>query len=197
MELKKISSTLFISIFLILLSVFVFIGCLILYFHENSTSSKNATVVVSYSDDSSILMMDSSMPITDAVGKTLSFTPNQTKHGYSEFSISANMAGIDEIRYEIYAKNIGVSTELPTDYVKLYLTDADNDQPLEGFEQSVPTYHDLKVAVSDPAGKKIYSGILEKGEVQNFKLRMWLADTYPITTEVRSFGILLYVKVVN
>lgn len=160
-------------------------------------SSRNATVVFSYSDDSSMLLMDSSMPITDTVGKKLSFTPNQVKHGYSEFSISANMEGIDKIHYEIYAKNIGVSTELPTDYVKLYLTNADNDQPLEGFDNFVPTYRDLKVAVSDPAGKKIYSGILEKGEIKNFRLRMWLADTYPITAEVRNFGILLYVKVIN
>ena len=194
---KHGSSTLFISISLILLSICVFIGCLFLYFHSNDAASKNATIIFSSSDDSSLLTMDSSMPVTDAIGKQLSFTPNQTKHGYSEFSISSNMEGMDEIKYEIYAKNIGVSTEIATNYVKLYLTDADTDQPVEGFNQKVPTYRDLKVAVSNPAGKKIYTGVLKKGETKNFRLRMWLADTYPITEEVRSFGILLYVKVIN
>lgn len=160
-------------------------------------SSRSATVVVSYSDDSSMLMMDSSMPVTDAIGKNLSFTENQTKYGYSDFSISANMEEIDKIHYEIYAKSVGVSTEIPIEYIKLYLTNADNDLPLKGFDNVIPTYRDLKVAVSNPAGKKIYSGILEKGETQNFRLRMWLADTYPITAEVRNFGILLYVKVID
>ena len=136
---KHISPTLFISISLILLSICVFIGCLFLYFHSNDSLFKNATIIFSSSDDSSLLMMDSSMPVTDAIGKQLSFTPNQTKHGYSEFSISSNMEGMDEVRYEIYGKSVGVSTEIATNYVKLYLTDADTDQPVEGFDQVVPT----------------------------------------------------------
>lgn len=194
----RINSTLFIVISLILLSICVFTGCLLLYFHGDNNVFKNATIVFSYSDDSSKLLMDSSMPVTDAIGKQLSFTPNQNKHGYSEFSISSNMEGMNSIHYEIYAKNIGVSTELATNYVKLYLTDADTDLPLDGYDSDVvPTYRDLKVAASDPAGKKIYSGILNKDEIQSFRLRMWLADTYPITTETRSFGILLYVKVMD
>lgn len=198
MKHQHINSTLFIVISLILLSICVFTGCLLLYFHGDNNDFKNATIVFSYSDDSSELLMDSSMPVTDAIGKQLSFTPNQTKHGYSEFSISSNMEGMDYVRYEIYAKNIGVATELATNYVKLYLTDADTDLPLDGYDVNVvPTYRDLKVAASDPAGKKIYSSVLNKDETQSFRLRMWLADTYPITTEVRTFGILLYVKVID
>ena len=123
---KHISPTLFISISLILLSICVFIGCLFLYFHSNDSSSKNATIIFSSSDDSSLLMMDSSMPVTDAIGKNLSFTENQTKYGYSDFSISANMEEIDKIHYEIYAKVKEGENTIPSDYVKVYLTDVFN-----------------------------------------------------------------------
>lgn len=191
-------STLYIFIFLVLFAICTFISCLFLYFHERDLMNRNATIVFAFSDNSSKLLLDSSMPITDVVGRQLNFTPNQIKHGYSEFSISSSMEQMDSINYEIYAKSIGVAAELPTDYVKIYLTDADTDQPLSGYEGDVvPTYHDLKVSSFDPAGKKIYGGILKNGESENFRLRLWLADTYPITSEIRSFGILLYVKVVK
>lgn len=197
MKKQRINSTVFIFVALILLAICVFTGCLLLYFHGNYDSSKNATVVFSYSPNSSKLLIDSSMPITDKLGKQLTFNPNQSKYGYSEFSISSNIEGMESINYEIYAKSVGVAAELPTDYVKIYLTDGNTDAAAFGYEEKVPTYRDLKVATSDPAGKKIYAGSLKKGETANFKLRMWLADAYPITTEVRSFGILLYVKVVD
>ena len=190
-------ATILIFITLILFALCTFIGCLFLYFHGDDSSFKKATLLFS-SSTSSEITVDSSMPITDTLGKQLTFEENQTKYGYSEFSISSNMEGMDSVRYEIYAKNIGVATELATNYVKLYLTDADTDLPLDGYDGDVvPTYRDLKVAASDPAGKKIYSGVLNKDETQNFRLRMWLADNYPITTEVRTFGILLYVKVID
>lgn len=197
MKRQHINSTVFMFIALILLAICVFTGCLLLYFHGNNDLSKKATVLFSYSPNSSKLVIDSSMPITDQLGKELTFNPNQSKYGYSEFSISSNMEGMESINYEIYAKNIGVAVELPTDYVKIYLTDGNTDVAAFGYEQRVPTYRDLKIATSDPAGKKIYAGSLKKGETANFKLRMWLSDAYPITTEVRSFGILLYVKVVD
>lgn len=193
---KGANSTLFIGIGLILLALCSFTGCLFLYFHGQDSATKNAAIIFSYSNQSSSLMVDSSMPITDAVGKKLDFNSNQTKYGYSEFSLSANMEGTNSVKYEIYAIPVGVAAELPSNYIKVYLTDLEDDKPLDGYDgNNVPTYHDLRVATSDPAGKKIYSGILNKDEVEDFRLRMWLMDTYPITTEIRSFGISLYVKV--
>lgn len=197
-EKKGINTTLFIAIGLVLFAFGSFTGCLFLYFHGEGTTEKNAAIILSYSNQSSSLMVDSSMPITDAVGKKLDFNSNQTKYGYSEFSLSANMEGMDSVKYEIYAIPVGVAAELPSNYVKVYLTNLDNDKPLEGYDgKSVPTYQDLRIAASDPAGKKIYSGVLKKDEVKFFRLRMWLMDTYPITTEIRSFGISLYVKVID
>lgn len=190
-------NTLFVSIILGLIAIFSFIFCLFLYFYSNKPSTKNATLIFSYSDNSSDLIVDNSMPITDAVGKQLTFIPNQSKYGYSEFNISANIDGLKSIDYEIYAVQSGVALELPSDYVKIYLTDGQNDLPLDEYRNKIPTYHDLKVARTNPAGKKIYSGKLKENEVKKFRLRMWLTDTYPITTEMRSFKIDLYVRIVD
>lgn len=188
--------TLFILLILVLVTIFLLFGCLFLYFYDNNRNVKNATLVFSYSKNSS-LMVDNSMPITDSVGKNLTFSANQKKYGYSEFSVSANMNGLESVEYEIYAVPAGVALELPRNYVKLYLTQGENDLPLEGYRGDVPTYSDLKVAKMDPAGKKIYSGTLKQGEVANFRLRMWLADTYPITMEQRNFKIFLYARVMD
>lgn len=189
--------TLFISFILILVAIVMFVLCLFLYFFSNVSVTKNATLVFSYSENSGELVVDNSMPITDSVGKQLDFSIDQTKYGYSEFSIFANMEGLKSIDYEIYAIPVGVALELPTSYVKVYLTDGENDLPVDGYRKLVPTYSELKVARSDPAGKKIYSGTLKKDEIKKFRLRTWLADTYPITTDMRSFKMLLYIKVID
>lgn len=181
----------------VIIVICILVACFCLYFYENKEVGKSATIVFSYSDDSSKLFMDNSTPITDEVGRNITFA-NTKQYGYTEFSISSNMMGLESVRYEIYAKNIGVSTEIPANYVKLYLTDGDNDLAFRGFDETrIPTFKDLKVSASDPSAKQIYSGELKQGEVKNFRLRMWLTDTYPITLENRSFGILLYVKVIH
>ena len=196
---KKLThnNTLFISVVLVLIAIFSLIFCLFLYFYNNKQDIKNATLILSYSDNSSDLVVDNSMPITDVVGKQLTFTPNQTKYGYSEFTVSANFDGMKSIDYEIYAIQTGVSLELPSDYVKVYLTDGHNDLPFDDYRDKIPTYHDLKVARTNPAGKKIYSGTLKENEVKTFRLCMWLADTYPITTEIRNFKVNLYVRIMD
>ncbi len=192
---KKYSYTRFMIIAFFLLTVFLFVFCYFLYRSDDTVS--NATILVSYSPNSS-LTVDSSMPVTDAVGKQLSFTADQKKYGYMEFSISSNMERVDSVTYEIYLKEVEENSNLPSDYVKVYLTDGKTDLALDGYQgNSVPTYQSLKVANSDPGSKRIYSGILKKDEVKNFKLRVWLKDTYPITTKTRNFEGILYVKVID
>ena len=80
MKKQHVNSTLIIFISLVLLTICISVGCLFLYFSGNESSLKNATIVFSYSDDSSKLLMDNSMPVTDAIGKQLSFTPNFSYH---------------------------------------------------------------------------------------------------------------------
>lgn len=188
---------LFILLILCFIAIFLLSICLVIYVYDNDRNIRQVTLVYSYSKNSSTLTVDNSMPITDSIGKQLTFSANQEKYGYSEFSVFANMDGMEAIDYEIYVVPVGVALELPKDYVKFYLTREENDLPLDGYQKNVPTYSALKVAKANPAGKRIYFGTLKKGEVANFKLRMWLADTYPITMEKRNFKVSIYVKVID
>lgn len=198
MKKTKYRPTFVILIGLLVVAVLISIICLYLYSHNNDGNSRSATILFSYSEQSSELMVDNSMPITDALGKQLIFSADQTKYAYSEFSISSNMIGLDSVNYEIYAKVKEGKDLLPSDYIKIYLTDGEKDLPFEGYNgKSVPTFQDLKVASSDAGGRRLYSGTLKKDEVKKFRLRMWLKDTYPITTDVRDFGISLYVKTID
>lgn len=189
--------TLFLLVLLVFFVLLSFLGCLFLYFYSNSRTISNATLIFSYSEDSSDLVVDSSMPVTDTIGKQLTYVPNQTKYAYSEFSLSSTLEGITSIDYEIYAVPVGVAMELPKDYIKVYLTDGRTDLPVDGYRDSIPTFRELKVAKTNPAGRKIYSGTLKKDEEKKFKLRLWLADTYPISAEMKDFKILLYVRTVD
>lgn len=188
---RKLHSTFIIALILCLVCFIVFIGCLLLY-KNNDTSLKNATIVLTM-DASSPIAIDNSMPITDALGKELTYAADQTKYGYREFSLSSNLEGLDEVDYEIYVRKIGVPLELSDRYVKVYLTDEDN----QAVSEEVSTFDQLKVSESDPSGRQLYTGTLKKDEEQNFKLRVWLKDTYPIMVEVRSFAMKIYVKVID
>ena len=59
---------------LLFIVVFISVICLYLYFHNNDGNSRSATILFSYSEQSSELKVDNSMPITDAIGKQLTFS---------------------------------------------------------------------------------------------------------------------------
>ena len=101
----------------------------------------------------------------------------------------------NKVKYEIYLTKNDLENEVPVKFVKVYLTD-ENDVPIGNFKDSrLLTYYELKVAESDPSGKLLYSGTLKGQESKKYKLRMWVADTYELTTDARVFSVELNVKV--
>ena len=147
---------------------------------------------VSYSSDNKFIISNT-LPMTDAVGKLISSDSNKVgTTGYLEFEVKSNIN--DKFKYEVYLTKDDVNNEVPTKYVKVYLTDED-DKVIFGFDKSnVLTYYDLKDA-KNVNGKLLYSGTLDGKECKKFKLRMWVADTYALTTDVNMFSVKLNVKI--
>ncbi len=160
----------------------------------NSKSYDDTALSVNCLTEDCDLVASNILPMTDAVGKTISID-NYRKDvtGYVEFEVKSNID--DKVKYEIYLIKGKKDIEVPEKFVKVYLTDSE-DNPLKYFEDvKVPTYYDLKLASNDASGKLIYSGSLKERASQKFKFRMWVADTYELTADELRFSAKLKVSV--
>ena len=173
---------------------FVFLLIVLIIFVYTEFSSKyvkkgTGKVFLYGNTDNFVLTIKNSLPITDQVGKT--FPWDSTKKdvlGYMEFYVQADTLPYQH-EYELYLTDVSSTFSIDPDYIKIYLTD-DNDVPINLINSNLVTsYSQLKVAKSDLAGKRLYAGFLGKGEIQKFKLRIWLADTYALIKDDREFSI--------
>lgn len=146
-----------------------------------------------YCTDHGRVSITNKLPLTDNVGRRIELNDEHRDiQGYVECTLQSNSS--KKLDYELYLLK-GLEEEvIDTNYIKIYLSD-DFDIAMDGYDKNaVPTYASLKVADSDPAGARLYIGSLSGREKVSFKLRMWVADSYVITDEVKKFEILLKAK---
>lgn len=172
----------YLGILVALLIILILLGVIF-----GKRSHEQSAISIDYLTNDQKISISNALPMTDVVGKNISvdnYKENVT--GYTEFKVEPKVK--DKVRYEIYLTKEDRELEVPIKFVKVFLTDS-QDQPLEYFDESrVPTYYDLRLASSTANGKLIYSGLLKAGESKTFKLRMWVADTYELTAEEVSFS---------
>lgn len=147
---------------------------------ENSINT--GYVSFSYTEsDTNVIKISNAVPISDANGKILS-----GEEEMFDFSVSANFAGVTSIDYEIYATPI-IQT-IDSDYIKVYLTDQ-NDNPVGFYDDAdVPTYSSLEDS-SVEGSKTIYtSSLTSSGEVNDYRLRIWVASNFNVPNESQQFA---------
>lgn len=198
---KKKSSNnkkMILSIVLILLLMISVIGVTYAIFNysqegEVRNTVKTGDLTFSYVETSSGISIENAMPISDDVGKKI----DSFENGYFDFNVSCKIAGTSTVHYEIYAKKQEVKKEIEEKYVKIYLTDGINDQPISGYDVEVPTYNSLKNSLSDQEGKQLYYGSFTSSGVQRFRLRMWLKEEYNVPSNSEQFKIKVNVDAVS
>lgn len=134
------------------------------------------------------------LAISDEVGKII--TSDGEMEGVQnvfDFEITSNYD--EEVYYEIYVTKEDFSSEIEPEYVKLYLVDLESGEFLNSINDSIPTYYDLRVATSDPMGRRLYYGTIGAKTTKKFRLRMWLADDYPVTSDISQFSVKVHTKV--
>ena len=147
---------------------------------ENSINT--GYVSFSYTEsDTNVIEIHNAVPIADDNGKILSGNEEMF-----DFSVSANFAGVTSIDYEIYATPI-IQT-IDSEYIKVYLTDQ-NDNPVGIYaDEPVPTYNLLEDSNVEDS-KTIYKSSLTKsGEVANYRLRIWVASNFNVPDESQKFA---------
>lgn len=139
----------------------------------------------------------SKLPITDASAKDLDISNIQSDIiGYAEFSLELEAGASEETQYEIYLTDITDSDVFKYDYVKVYLTD-ENDNPYKQFEvNKVPSYTDMRISLSAPEKRILLAGTIKPSEVKKFKLRIWVADTYVLDNNEKEFKGRISVKTI-
>ena len=146
-------------------------------------------------ETSDIIEVTNRLPITDTLGKDIkNSVSNENIHGYVDFFITNKTN--KNVSYEIFLTKQSVDgKEISGNYVKFYLTNGDN-QPFSEFAKNIiPTYSDLENLKDRPSSKLLYTGIINGHDTQNLKLRIWVSDSYAISTILESFRIDVDVRI--
>lgn len=196
---KSMKKNIFKALGVIVLLFIIFILGILIFKH--STSSNNTNNVVN-SEDLSVNFKDNSkieikniLPVSDTLGITFDGSGTADGiQGYSEFTVE-NL-GSNKNSYEIYIKKIDNDNEINGNYVKFYLTD-DEDVAFDNFNSNIlPTYNTLSTLSDKPDSKLLYSGTIDSNDKINFKLRVWLSDSYAVSDDLEVFDFEIFVRFV-
>lgn len=165
--------------------------CCVLFLLDNLPYD-NSALDVDISREKVVINND--LLMSDTLGKTIS--DDNYKNGtigYVDIEIKSKADG--KVKFELVLNKEEAVSEVDSRFVKIYVTNY-NDEPLKGYNGAqVPTYFDLKVAETDPSAKVLYSGSLkDKGEAK-IRVRMWVADTLEITPDTKIFSSIFSVNV--
>ena len=131
--------------------------------------------------------IDNKFPISDALGKTLVYSKNNKDiQGYTNIIVHNPNDRKVSFSIILLKNNLEIS-EIKENYVKLYLTDK-NDNPINGFEKNmVPCFSDLK-RYNNSYDRILYKGVIDKNNKFEFILRSWISDSYVISNNLEKFS---------
>lgn len=188
MEKKRV----IVSSVLIILLVVLVLGFTYAVFSYKGFGTKKNTIrtgelTFSYTEVSDGISLTDAVPMSDEVGKKMQ--GNDKENRYFDFSVSCKMSSRQNVQYEIYSTEVDVDQKLDSQYVKMYLTDSTTELPLDGYDKKVPVYSELKDSNISNNAKRLYVGKFSSSGVQSFRLRMWLSDSYQISSSSKKFKI--------
>ena len=138
---------------------------------------------------SDVLTISNVLPLSDVLGKEM--TEKEVKNGVQQildFEIENTLN--KDVSFEILLNpQTTMNESIKENYIKFYLTDFD-DVPFKKFAGSeIPTFHDLKTLVKRPKSRILYSGNIYAKSKNNYRLRMWLSDSYTISNQLEDFSV--------
>ena len=177
---------------LIVLGTIILVAANVCFYFAGKKTDTTESISTSFKDSSSITIKNT-LPISDALGKKIDGKGTKEGiQGYSELTIHNNMD--TKVAYDICVKKVETANEIRGNYIKFYLADT-ADNPMSGFESNtIPTFNDLPVLVSDPGLYLLTSDSLQAQEIKTIVLRSWLSDSYAISDESRDFTFTIVVK---
>ncbi len=180
---------------IVIVFLFVFFMLLGYFYTSNRNNLKRAYVLEENYVETNNVYLNSSFPVSDALGKVYRGDADDAKQVLKEFTYKNEYS--TDINYQIYLKKnskCSGKNEIGNEFVNLYLTDS-NDNALNGFTNNkLPTYSSLAVIDDLPDSKLLYSGIIKSNSSMKFKLRAWVSDLYSLGNDNKCISFDIYVR---
>lgn len=172
--------------------VFFFLVIIVIGLTKDKFNSNSNSVSLTGTNS---IHISNKLPLTDESGRTLDAS-NVDDDILNEISFSVESTGDTKIasNYEVYLESDENDDTIDPNYVKVYLTDGDGKAFKDYSGNEVMTYRNLRVSKSSVSGKLLYSGTIFGNQKQEFKLRLWLDETYFLSDTKKEFNGIIKVK---
>jgi hypothetical protein len=172
--------------------VFFFLVIIVIALTKDKFNSNSNSVSLTGTDS---IHISNKLPLTDESGRTLDAS-NVDDDILNEISFSVESTGDKKIasNYEVYLESEENDNTIDPNYVKVYLTDGNRKAFKDYSGNEVMTYRNLRVSKSSASGKLLYSGTIFGNQKQEFKLRLWLDETYFLSDTKKEFNGIIKVK---
>ena len=172
--------------------VFFFLVIIVIGLTKDKFNSNSNSVSLTGTNS---IHISNKLPLTDESGRTLD-SSNVDDDILNEISFSVESTGDTNIssNYEVYLESDENDDTIDPNYVKVYLTDGDGKAFKDYSGNEVMTYRNLRVSKSSASGKLLYSGTIFGNQKQEFKLRLWLDETYFLSDTKKEFNGIIKVK---
>ncbi len=172
--------------------VFFFLIIIVIVLTKDKFNSNSNSVSLTGTNS---IHISNKLPLTDESGRTLDAS-NVDDDILNEISFSVESTGDKKIasNYEVYLESEENDDTIDPNYVKVYLTDGNRKAFKDYSGNEVMTYRNLRVSKSSASGKLLYSGTIFGNRKQEFKLRIWLDETYFLSDTKKEFNGIIKVK---
>ena len=172
--------------------VFFFLVIIVIGLTKDKFNSNSNSVSLTGTNS---IHISNKLPLTDESGRTLDAS-NVDDDILNEIAFSVESTGDKNIssNYEVYLESDKNDDTIDPNYVKVYLTDGDGKAFKDYSGNEVMTYRNLRVSKSSASGKLLYSGTIFGNQKQEFKLRLWLDETYFLSDTKKEFNGIIKVK---
>ena len=172
--------------------VFFFLVIIVIGLTKDKFNSNSNSVSLTGTNS---IHISNKLPLTDESGRTLDAS-NVDDVILNEIAFSVESTGDKNIssNYEVYLESDENDDTIDPNYVKVYLTDGDGKAFKDYSGNEVMTYRNLRVSKSSASGKLLYSGTIFGNQKQEFKLRLWLDETYFLIDSKKEFNGIIKVK---
>ena len=172
--------------------VFFFLVIIVIGLTKDKFNSNSNSVSLTGTNS---IHISNKLPLTDESGRTLDAS-NVDDDILNEIAFSVESTGDKNIssNYELYLESNENDDTIDPNYVKVYLTDGDGKAFKDYSGNEVMTYRNLRVSKSSASGKLLYSGTIFGNQKQEFKLRLWLDETYFLSDTKKEFNGIIKVK---